>query len=71
MARSWSQRWQRVRGELTMTDLMLDVSGKVLAAVGFGAIFARHLASCAWGLIGFGLILSATIKAKYWKRFWA
>ena len=54
-----------------MTDLMLDVSGKVLAAVGFGAIFARHLASCAWGLIGFGLILSATIKAKYWKRFWA
>ena len=49
---------------------MLDVSGKVLLGLGAGAVLARYLKPCAWLLIVMGIALSATVKAKYWKRFW-
>ena len=69
--RSWSQRWNRIRSEFTLKDLLLDVSGKALVALGLGAHFAQYLARYACGLIIVGLVLSITVKAKYWKRFWA
>ena len=71
MGRSWSERWSRVRTELTLRDLLLDVSGKVLVGLGLGAWLARYLQSSAWILVIVGIGLSATVKAKYWKRFWA
>ena len=71
MGRSWSQRWNRIKADVTVTDLCVDVSGKILLALGLGAIFARSLAPYASGLIIVGLLLSAAAKAKYWKRFWA
>ena len=70
-ARSWSQRWNRIRTELTLQDLLLDVSGKALMALGLGACFAQYLARYACGLVIVGLVLSIMVKAKYWKRFWA
>jgi len=70
MGRSWSERWNRVRTELMLRDLLLDVSGKVLVGLGLGAWLARYLRSSAWILVIVGVGLSATVKAKYWKRFW-
>ena len=66
----WSQRWNRIRTELTFTDVLLDVSGKVLVALGLGTLFAKWLERYALSLIVVGLILSGLVKAKYWKRFW-
>jgi len=53
-----------------LRDLLLDVSGKVLVGLGLGAWLARYLRSSAWILVIVGVGLSATVKAKYWKRFW-
>ena len=50
---------------------MLDVIGKTLLALGLGVWLSRYLQPYAGVLVVVGLALSATIKAKYWKRFWA
>jgi len=71
MSRSFSQRWNRLRSEITLQDLVLDVTGKVLVALGLGAIFAEHIKPYAGVTIFLGLALSVIVKAKYWKRFWA
>jgi Na+/phosphate symporter len=70
MARTLSQRWNRLRTTLTLQDLAVDVSGKILVGVGVGTLLAWALQPYAWILIIIGLVLSATIKAKYWKQFW-
>ena len=67
----WSDRWNRIRTELTLSDLLVDGSGKSLVALGLGALLARFLIAWAWVLIVGGVALSACVKAKYWKRFWA
>ncbi len=70
MGRVWSERWKRIRVELALGDLLIDVGGKALAALGLGALLAHWLRPCAWGLIVVGLLMSVTVKMKYWKRFW-
>ena len=70
MARSWSRRWEDVKTVLTMRDLVLDVTGKTLVALGCGALWASMIGPYIWCLIGSGVILSAVVKVKYWKRFW-
>ena len=64
-------RWKRLRTQVTLQDLMLDVGGKTLAALGLGALLAPCLGRVAWLLIGLGVSLSLIVKAKYWKRFWS
>lgn len=54
-----------------MRDLCVDLSGKGLVALGVGALLAAWLEPYAWILIVVGVVLSATVKAKYWKRFWS
>lgn len=71
MSRSWSRRWDRLKAELTMRDLALDVTGKMLVALGLGALWASVLRPSVWCLIGAGVLLSAVVKVKYWKRFWS
>ncbi len=71
MAVSWSDRWHRVRKDFTLRDLLLDASGKFLLGIGVGALLATRVARYAWALVIAGLALSFTVKAKYWKRFWA
>ena len=71
MAASWSERWQRVKAELTFKDVLWDIAGKMLIGVGIGAVYAdtiRPYVSC---FIGSGIILSLLVKAKYVKRFWS
>ena len=70
MGRSWSDRWARIRGELTLTDLMLDVSGKMLLGFGLGVWLADAMRPYAWLFMVGGVALSALVKAKHWKRFW-
>ena len=65
-----SARWERIKTSLALGDLMLDVIGKFLVGLGFGALLAQWLASSAWLLIALGVGVSAVIKAKYWKLFW-
>ena len=69
--RSWSERWHRIKAEVTLCDLLADVSGKVLVALGLGALLAPALLPFAWVLVLGGLGLSLFIKAKYWTRFWS
>jgi len=71
MARSCSQRWDRIKNVVAFQDLLFDVTGKVLVGLGMGALLAQYLQPYAWGLIVVGLALSVMAKAKYWKRFWA
>ena len=68
---SLSRRWHRIRNELTLRDLLLDVTGKMLMGLGLGVLFAASLKPYAWCLIGTGLLASLLVKAKYWKKFWA
>ena len=70
MGRSWSARWDRLKSSVSLKDLMLDILGKVLTAIGLGALLAPYLAGCAWILIGIGVALSLSVKAKYWNQFW-
>ena len=56
--------------ELTLNDLLVDVSGKFLLGLGLGAVLAHCLRPYAWILVVLGITLSTTVKAKYWKRFW-
>lgn len=70
MARSLESRWNRIKNEVTLADLSLDVIGKVLVGLGLGALLAERLAPSAWWLVGAGLAMSLVVKAKYWKRFW-
>ena len=67
-----TERWNRIRGHLTPGDLLLDVSGKMLAAFGLGLLAASRgcPASSAGWMIVLGLLMSLTVKAKHWKRFW-
>lgn len=65
--RSMSEVWNRVRGHMTLADLMLDVTGKMLMALGVGALFADVVRPRAWYLIVGGLLLSFAVKAKYAK----
>jgi hypothetical protein len=71
MARTLRARWDHVKQQLTLGDLLLDVAGKVLAALGAGSLFAQSLVPAAWWLIGAGVGMSLVVKAKHWKRFWA
>ena len=71
MAPSWSERWQRVKADLTLNDLLLDIAGKMLVGVGIGALYADAIRPSLWCFIGSGIILSLLIKAKYSKRFWS
>jgi len=69
---SLAERWNRIRGEVTWNDLVVDVNGKILVGLGLGMLVAA--AGCppsaaGWTIL-FGILLSATAKAKYWKRFW-
>ena len=70
MTPSWSDRWQRIRGDFTLKDLLVDATGKGLVGMGLGVLFADALRPYAWCAIGTGIILSALVKAKHWKRFW-
>ena len=65
------ERSHRVIRELTVRDLLVDITGKVLVGLGLGALFAHALRPYMWALIVVGLALSVSVKAKYWKRFWA
>jgi len=71
MARPWSDRWNRLKQDVTWTDLAADVIGKILMGLGAGALLAAYVQPYGWCLIGTGLIVSLVVKAKYWKRFWA
>ena len=71
MAPSLTERWNRIRTEFALRDLILDVIGKFLVGVGIGAWLAAALAPYAWMLVVVGLSCSLIVKAKYWKRFWA
>lgn len=70
-SRSWSDRWEHIRHEITLRELGQDVVGKFLLGLGVGALLARFLQPYAWFLIVVGVALSTLVKAKYWKRFWA
>ena len=68
-----TQRWNRIRTQLTISDLLVDVGGKMLAAFGLGLLAAAGgcpSRSAGW-MILLGVLMVATVKAKYWKRFWA
>ena len=71
MTPTWSDRWQRVKAELTVKDFLLDIAGKMLIGVGLGALCAETFRPYVWCLIGTGIILSALVKVKHWKRFWS
>jgi F0F1-type ATP synthase assembly protein I len=71
MGRTFSERWAKVREELRLGDLCVDVLGKVLVGVGLGALWAQVIQPVAWGLIAVGAVLMVIVKAKYWKRFWS
>ena len=71
MAPSLTERWNRVRTEFALRDLILDVVGKVLVGLGIGAWLAAALAPYAWMFVVVGLSCSLSVKAKYWKRFWS
>ena len=71
MAGVWSARWDRVVKSLSPSDLLLDIAGKMLVGLGIGALLATLLLPSAWMLIGLGIGMSAVVKAKYWKLFWA
>ena len=34
MLHSWSQRWERLKAELSLQDLLIDVAGKMLQFIG-------------------------------------
>ena len=74
MAKSWSERWDRIKTDVTLLDLVADSCGKVLVALGIGVILGPQLgdaaAICAFFLIGAGFPLVFAVKTKYWKRFW-
>lgn len=69
--RSLSARWDRIKDQVTFQDVGKDMLGKVLVALGLGALLARVLAPYAVVLIALGLAFSGVVKFKYWKRFWA
>lgn len=69
MIKTWSAYWNRVRAHVTLTDLLLDITGKFLVGLGVGAWCARTLAPYQWWLIGLGIACSVFVKLKYWKRF--
>ncbi len=79
MARCLSERWNDIKGEFTLCDLMMDGIGKLLAGLGLGIYVGACLASrlgyltpvLGVFLIGVGLPLSVAVKAKHWKRFWS
>ena len=71
MGKTWADRWNRIKPELTLADLCLDVSGKFLFGIGLGAFLAPLLKSLAWAFIAVGVALSVAVKAKYWRRFWS
>ena len=71
MRRSWSARWDRIKAKVTLGDLLVDITGKIVMALGLGVLLAPWLAPYAPVLILAGLVLSALVKAKYWKQFWA
>ena len=71
MAGSWSERWQRIKAELTLKDLLLDIFGKILFGIGLGALWADAVRPYVWCFIGTGVIISAIVKLKYWNRFWS
>ena len=71
MARSWSERWQRVKADLTLKDLLLDIAGKMLVGVGIGALYADAIRPYSWCFIGSGVILSVLVNTKYVKQFWS
>ncbi len=73
MMTTLTERWNRVRTQLSLGDLALDVSGKMLAAFGLGLLAAAGgcPASSGGWLMLVGVLMSATVKAKYWKSFWA
>ena len=71
MSLSLTERWNRIRTEFALRDLVLDVVGKVLVGLGIGVLLAAALAPYAWILVVVGLGCSVFVKAKYWKRFWS
>jgi hypothetical protein len=50
---------------------MVDVVGKILVALGVGALLSPWLLSWALSFIIVGLAFTVAVKAKYWKKFWS
>ncbi len=71
MKRTLADRWNRIRSELTMADLGLDILGKMLVGLGLGTLLADRMRPYAMVVIALGVALSLIVKAKYWKRFWS
>ena len=70
---SLSERWNRIRAHVTLSDLAMDAGGKMLAAFGLGLLAAAGGCPARTGgwMILLGVLMSLTVKAKHWKRFWA
>ena len=71
MAGSWSDRWRRIRADLALKDLLMDIAGKMLIGVGLGVLWAQTLRPYVWCFIGTGAMMSVLVKLKYWNRFWS
>ena len=71
MRKSLTARWNHVRSTFALSDLLLDITGKVLVALGLGVWLAPILQPYVWLLIIAGVVVSLTVKAKYWKQFWS
>ena len=80
-----SDRWNRIRGTVTLADLLMDAMGKALMvfSLGFATGMGRALAMKCHsyslemeavviygGLFGAGLALTVGAKSKYWRPFW-
>jgi hypothetical protein len=76
-----AQRWRQVRSELSLPDLLMDVTGKILVAFSVGLLLGltgsghpaalQTLPSAAAFCMVIGVILIAIVKKRYWRRFWA
>ena len=65
-----AQRWEHVRKDFTLSDLLIDAGGKFLAGLALGALYWRALRHYTWAILILGLALVAGIKLKHWQRFW-
>jgi hypothetical protein len=71
MGRTLTERWNRVRGDLTMTDMWVHALGKFVLGIGLGVLLAEPLRGAAWPLMLGGLGVSLIPKLRHWGKFWS
>jgi hypothetical protein len=71
MGSVFSKRWDSIKKDIRLSDLIADGFGKFLLGFGIGTLIADLGRAYSLAIIAAGILLIVRVKSRYWKKFWS